>query len=371
MSFVESLPPHWTNDSLSKKKALLRHKIKNPFCMSLKTFPTSKHQRLTRQPGVNFKTRSGVVFEPILPLEILRETLQKRINKDIHCIFQYYAQFFYMAVENMRENYGTDSVTEEHVLTVFRNSLEAAKDLFKPTKHVSGKDAREHHHANDVKMHLDRMRTTDAALRRNDEDDCDEPDRKRSKYNSDESTTFSLRPTPTIQTRKRKGRPPAHHRDYTDVITTSSGNYKPNKVKVEPVKREGPKWDPGRLQSDTKFVMGAKANKALGLGATRGRLYIKHPELFKYAGDQDDKQWLYDGHLMPATGGKAYILLLDDVLDLAETDEYREADNLALEELQWFRLPLDILEKVKHYMETHRTDGDGSNNSSDVNEGCE
>eukprot|EP00057_Strongylocentrotus_purpuratus_P018926 XP_011673400.1 PREDICTED: uncharacterized protein LOC105442708 [Strongylocentrotus purpuratus] len=92
MSFVESLPPHWTNDSLTKKKALLCNKIKNPFCMSLKTFPTSKHQRLTRQPGVNFKTRSGVVFNPITPLEILRGTLQKRINKDIHCIFQYYAQ---------------------------------------------------------------------------------------------------------------------------------------------------------------------------------------------------------------------------------------------------------------------------------------
>ena len=30
-----------------------------------------------------------------------------------------------MAVENMRESYGQDSVTEEHVLTVFRNSLEA------------------------------------------------------------------------------------------------------------------------------------------------------------------------------------------------------------------------------------------------------
>ena len=32
------------------------------------------------------------MFNPIIPLEILRETLQKRINKDIHCIYQYYAQ---------------------------------------------------------------------------------------------------------------------------------------------------------------------------------------------------------------------------------------------------------------------------------------
>nr|XP_054749053.1 deoxynucleotidyltransferase terminal-interacting protein 1-like [Lytechinus pictus] len=337
MSSVESLSPHWTNERLTKKKALLCNKIKNPYCMSLKTFPTNKHQRLTRQPGVNFKTRSGVVFNPITPLEILRGTLQKRINKDIHCIFQYYAQ---------------------------------AKDLFQPSGKHTGKDRHEDNsHKINVKMHLDKMNlTSDAVLRRNDDDDCDEPERKRSKHNQDNSSTFSLRPPPRIQTRKRKGRPPAHHRDYTDVITTSSGNYKGSKVKVEPVKREGPKWDPSRLVPDTMFVMGAKANKALGLGATRGRLYIKHPELFKYAGDQDDKTWLYDNHLMPATGGKAYILLLDDVLHLAETEEYKECGSLAVEELQAFKVTPMILQKMKRHMETHRTDGDGSNNSSDNNE---
>eukprot|EP00057_Strongylocentrotus_purpuratus_P032920 XP_789382.1 PREDICTED: deoxynucleotidyltransferase terminal-interacting protein 1 [Strongylocentrotus purpuratus] len=230
-----------------------------------------------------------------------------------------------MAVENMRENYGADSVTEEHVLTVFRNSLEAAKDLFQPSGKQTGKERHgSGSHKINVKMHLDKMKTSEAVLRRNDDEDCDEPERKRSKHNPDNNSTFSLRPPPRIQTRKRKGRPPAHHRDYTDVITTSSsGSYKSNKVKVEPVKKEGPKWDPSRLVHGSRFVMGAKANKALGLGATRGRLYIKHPELFKYAGDQDDKQWLYDNHLMPATGGKAYILLLEDVLDLAETEEYK------------------------------------------------
>ena len=45
--------------------------------------------------------------------------------------------------------------------------------------------------------------------------------------------------------------------------------------------REGPKWDPGRLTEETLFILGSRANKALGYGQTRGRLYIKHPELFK------------------------------------------------------------------------------------------
>ena len=48
-----------------------------------------------------------------------------------------------------------------------------------------------------------------------------------------------------------------------------------------PVRRDGPKWDPGRLTEETLFILGSRANKALGYGQTRGRLYIKHPELFK------------------------------------------------------------------------------------------
>ena len=63
--------------------------------------------------------------------------------------------------------------------------------------------------------------------------------------------------------------------------------------------------------------------RSLGFGATRGRLYTKHPELYKYCGDQDDKQWLHDNTLMPSTGGKAYLMISSDIRELAETDEYR------------------------------------------------
>lgn len=61
----------------------------------------------------------------------------------------------------------------------------------------------------------------------------------------------------------------------------------------------------------------------LGFGQTRGRLYIKHPELFKYCGDQEDKEWLSRHNLMPAVGGKAYLMVLEDIQELAKTDEYR------------------------------------------------
>ena len=74
---------------------------------------------------------------------------------------------------------------------------------------------------------------------------------------------------------------PQPPKPYTDVIlVTKSGR---------PVRREGPKWDPGRLTEDTLFILGSRANKALGYGQTRGRLYIKHPELFKY----ERRIWFY------------------------------------------------------------------------------
>lgn len=72
-------------------------------------------------------------------------------------------------------------------------------------------------------------------------------------------------------------------------------------------------------------MMGAKANKALGLGAQRGRLYMKHQDVFRYCGDAEDKLWLYEQGLMPSAGGRAFLLLLEDIQYLAKTDEYRDA----------------------------------------------
>ncbi len=66
----------------------------------------------------------------------------------------------------------------------------------------------------------------------------------------------------------------------------------------------------------------SRANKALGFAQTRGRLYVKHPGLFKYASDSDDKEWLSKNKLMPATGGRAYIMLLEDIEKLARDNKY-------------------------------------------------
>ena len=67
------------------------------------------------------------------------------------------------------------------------------------------------------------------------------------------------------------GKPP---RPNTDLILVSKTG--------KPVRREGPLWDPERFdRPGMMFILGSRANKALGYGQTRGRLYIKHPEIFK------------------------------------------------------------------------------------------
>lgn len=147
---------------------------------------------------------------------------------------------------------------------------------------------------------------------------------------------------------------------------TGNGSYKrqkfynmysaENNLHKLPLKREGPKWDPDRITYNTLFIMGAKANKALGFGQTRGRLYVRHPELVRYSGDQEDKEWLAAKNLMPPSGGKAYLMLLEDIKELTLLDEYRNNPNLNLNELRGFEVPAFMINKVKNFIECVRTD---------------
>lgn len=123
-----------------------------------------------------------------------------------------------------------------------------------------------------------------------------------------------------------------------------------------PEKREGPKWDPERIHYNTLFIMGARANKVLGFGQTRGRLYVRHPEILRYSGDSEDKEWLASKNLMPPSGGRAYLMLVEDIQELAMNDDYRNSLNLQLNELQGFEAPPFMINKIKAFLENVRTD---------------
>ncbi|KAG8333603.1 Deoxynucleotidyltransferase terminal-interacting protein 1, partial [Homalodisca vitripennis] len=66
--------------------------------------------------------------------------------------------------------------------------------------------------------------------------------------------------------------------------------------------------------------------RVLGLGHVLGksRLFIKHPQLFKYCSDQQDQDWLASNKhtLVSVASNRVYIMLLDEIRELANSDEY-------------------------------------------------
>ncbi|XP_008835990.1 deoxynucleotidyltransferase terminal-interacting protein 1 isoform X3 [Nannospalax galili] len=260
-----------------------------------------KHRQVQRRGRRSQMTTSFT--DPAISMDLLRAVLQPSINEEIQTVFNKYMKFFQKAALNVRDNVGEEVDAEQLIQEACRSCLEQAKLLFSDGEKVIPRLTHEL------------------------------PGIKRGRQAEEESHRGS--PTP----KKRKGRPPGHLLSNDRAATGM--------------------WDPARLNESTTFVLGSRANKALGMGGTRGRIYIKHPHLFKYAADPQDKHWLAEQHHMRATGGKmAYLLIEEDIRDLAASDDYRGCLDLKLEELKSFVLPSWMVEKMKKYMETLRTENE-------------
>jgi deoxynucleotidyltransferase terminal-interacting protein 1 len=61
--------------------------------------------------------------------------------------------------------------------------------------------------------------------------------------------------------------------------------------------------------------------------------------------------------LLTATGGKAYMLLVDDVRALAQSLEYKHSPDVLLEEVAGFSVPDSILRKMRAAMHQSPTGG--------------
>ncbi|XP_077386237.1 deoxynucleotidyltransferase terminal-interacting protein 1-like [Festucalex cinctus] len=251
--------------------------------------------------------------DPQVSMDLLRAVLQPSFNDDIMAVFRKYHKFFEKAAHNVKENVGDEVHADQLVREACRNLLEQAKVLF-PESELKKSSC-------DVSIKRSRVC----------EDNC------------------SQRASPVLKKRKNRvsGGGAADR-----SLNVSSAHVK---AKCEAVKKEGPKWEPSRLNESTTFVLGSRANKALGMGGTRGRIYIKHADLFKYAADTKDKQWLAERHHMRATGGKmAYLLIEEDVQDLAHGDDYKDCPDVKMDEMKPFSVPLWMVEKMQRAMEAQR-----------------
>jgi len=289
-----------------------------PFNQRLKIFEAIKgskiHQSLatTSSQAAMGRCQSSLMTDPTQTMELLRTILQPDINMKIQALLnQYLESHFKPAFSNMKENLGEENVPIRILDEVCANILENAKEVFQTKVEMAKKQTR--------------VKSPGQVLKR-----------------SPSSTSNSpVVPKKSCVIKSGLGRP------NTDLILVNKAG--------RPVRREGPKWEPERLEKDTLFILGSRANKALGFGQTRGRLYIKHPELFKYSGDQIDKEWLAKANLMATTGGKAYLMVLSDILQLAESPEYSSHPKQQPGELVGFTVPEWMIEKMKAYIETAKT----------------
>ncbi|KAJ8973107.1 hypothetical protein NQ317_006333 [Molorchus minor] len=275
--------------------------------------------------------RAYSITSPTKSLDILRKNLQNAINKDIDNVLKKYVEkFFQPAMNNIRNNLGKDSVGEDHIQEVCKQMLEDAKLMYNVTP--NSRDSSPYEYCQSEAE----SETSASEGRLGNKSPLIQSKRKESDTDSESISTNSL--VPALKRHRNK----AHSTDYSSCKLS--------------LKRDGPKWNPDRVKDNTLFIMGARANKVLGYGQTRGRLYVRHPNLVRYSGDQEDKEWLASKNLMPPSGGKAYLMLLEDIKELTISEEYKHSPNLQLHELKGFEVPLFLLLKIKKFIKYVRTE---------------
>ncbi|TPP67294.1 Deoxynucleotidyltransferase terminal-interacting protein 1 [Fasciola gigantica] len=113
------------------------------------------------------------------------------------------------------------------------------------------------------------------------------------------------------------------------------------------------------LSERTLFTLGSSANTWLGMGAARGRIYTKHPELFRYQCDAEDKAWLVRNGLLASHGVKAYLMHSDQVkyiglLNGRVPSPSPSVKDKQVDSLPSFTLPAWLVLKVIDIASNHR-----------------
>ncbi|XP_063620127.1 uncharacterized protein LOC134792754 isoform X1 [Cydia splendana] len=261
-------------------------------------------------------------------LDMLRQTIQSAVTREIdQVIKKYLEKFFVPAVNNIRLNLGDESVSEDQVRAICRAMLDATRLLYttpaKPAPCPS--DTSDDSNSADSKIKQTSLQSPSHTKRKESEADFDACFKRRKIKQEETSDSGSSSPLP---------------------LSTY---------------RDPEKWNPNRLTQETLFIMGSHAHKVLGLGNCRGRLYTRHAGLLRYPADSSDKEWIASHNLVNAVGGKTYIMVLEDIEELANSEAYRHNSLPMLGELTGFKVPPFMLRKIKGYVMKRALSGDISN----------
>lgn len=269
-------------------------------------------------------------------LDMLRQTIQAAVTKDIdHVIKKYLEKFFVPAVQNIRMNLGEESVGEDQVRAVCRAMLDAARASYNAPPRIppsSPCDMSDSESSNGADSRFGRPHSS--------------PSYSKRKESDTDSDTGSMMRRKKIKVEET-----------LDDSTVTGGNSRSSSPKPSLVTRDPQKWNPARLTPETLFIMGPHAHRVLGLGNSRGRLYTKHSGLVRYPADATDKEWIANNNLMNPVGGRAYIMVLEDIEELAASDLYRHNSLPLLGELTGFRAPAFMLRKIKSFLARHQATG--------------
>lgn len=123
-------------------------------------------------------------------------------------------------------------------------------------------------------------------------------------------------------------------------------------VQLKPVGRtKQVYWNVSNLNTDTMFVLDFKANRAFGFSPElhKERLASKHPELIRYLPDNHDKDWMIQQKILsPANKNVRFLMLVyDEVIKVSQTEEYRNKPQIKINDLEGFKVPDFILQKMK------------------------
>jgi len=337
-----------TSTSTSKPAAMIPwNKTHDMRMVNLANFPLtcSAYRNCNSSKGNTLVSRSkaSVTASSTKALNLLRISLQKSLNKELDAVLQKYLDtFFKPAVDNIRKNNGDNSISEYHLQAVCRQALDEAKKMYFVGNQLETASVGTRSSPQRFSPHLMNLMDVNSDTESN-------PELKRRRgriTNNSSNCLFSDNESDFEGRENRKRKANGVKKLKTNGRSTP----------LNGIDKSGHRWDPDRLNTNVKFVLGSKANKSLGFGLTRGRLYTKHPEIFRYIGDMEDRQWLSERGLMPPAGGRAYLIIKEDIEYLMSTDEYRGASGVnPLDMGEGFLVPQFMIEKMKVIMESSRT----------------
>lgn len=346
--------------------------------VNLSNFPlNSSAHKLNYRTHNSLMTRakSSVISSPVKSLNSLRAVLQKSINKDIDCVVQSYLdKFFKPAINNLKQNTGDSNCISDHQLqSVCRTMLDEAKRMYFAGVLTGSQRCNSpfnniiHNPQQSTCGEIENSPSQSSVRKRNrpdySENECESGNESINAIvtNKDNHNSAISPFVPKIKKKVAKKRlkisPTSanHHSSSRGVGKGNTGHRVRQVNPADGIDRSGPRWNPERLTVATKFVLGSKANKALGFGALRGRLYTKHPNLFRYIGDGEDKIWLSERNLMPPAGGRAYLLVKDDIEELLES-QYRGVPGVSAKAMGiGFEIPQFMIDKMKRLMSDLRS----------------